>query len=47
MRCFNLGSDGSARKKVTRLQRDHLIEKISDEKGQEKALYRKTGTVML
>ena len=47
MRCFNLGSDSSARKKVTRLQRDHLIEKVSDEKGQQKALYRKTGTVML
>ena len=47
VRCFNLGSDASARKKVTRLQRDHLIEKISEEKGRQKALYRKTGTMML
>ena len=44
--CFNLGSAGSARKKVTRMQCDHLIEKISKEKGQEKALYRKTGNIM-
>ena len=47
IRCFNLGSDASARKKVTRLQRDHLIEKIGEEKGHQKALYRKTGTIML
>ena len=47
VRCFNLGSEASARKKVTRLQRDHLIEKISAEKGKQKALYRKTGTIML
>ena len=47
VRCFNLGSDASARKKVTRLQRDHLIEKISEEKGKQKALYQKTGTMML
>jgi hypothetical protein len=44
--CFNLGSAASARKKVTRMQCDHLIEKISKEKGQEKALYRKTGNIM-
>ncbi len=44
--CFNLGSAASARKKVTRMQCDHLIEKISKEKGQEKALYRKTGSIM-
>ena len=47
VRCFNLGSDASARKKVTRLQRDHLVEKISEEKGKQKALYRKTGTIIL
>ena len=46
VRCFNLGSAASARKKVTRMQCDHLIEKISKEKGQEKALYRKTGNIM-
>ena len=47
VRCFNLGSAASARKKVTRLYRDHLIEKISEEKGGEKALFQKTGTIML
>ena len=47
MRCFNLGSEASARKKVTRLQRDHLVIKISEEKGKQKALYRKTGAIML
>ena len=47
VRCFNLGSAASARKKVTRLCRDHLIEKISEEKGGEKALFQKTGTIML
>ncbi len=47
VRCFNLGSAASARKKVTRLCRDHLIEKISEEKGGQKALFQKTGTIML
>ncbi len=47
VRCFNLGSPASARKKVTRLSRDHLIEKISEEKGGQKALFHKTGTIML
>ena len=47
VRCFNLGSAASARKKVTRLYRDHLIEKISEEKGGQKALFHKTGTIML
>jgi len=46
-RCFNLGSDASARKKVFRLQRDHLVEKVRDERGTEKALYCKTGTMAL
>ena len=46
-RCFNLGSASSARKKVTRLCRDHLITKVSEEKGGEKALFHKTGTIML
>ncbi len=47
VRCFNLGSAASARKKVTRLYRDHLIEKVGEEKGTQKALFHKTGTVML
>ena len=46
VRCFNLGSAASARKKVTRLQRDHLVEKV-EEKSSQKALFRKTGTLML
>ncbi len=47
VRCFNLGSAASARKKVTRLCRDHLIEKIVEEKGAQKALFQKTGNIML
>ena len=47
VRCFNLGSAASARKKVTRLYRDHLIEKVSEDKGGQKALFHKTGTIML
>ena len=47
VRCFNLGSSASARKKVTRLCRDHLIEKISEEKSGQKALFQKTGNIML
>ena len=47
IRCFNLGSDASARKKVFRLQRDHLVEKVREEWGTEKALFRKTGTIIL
>ena len=45
--CFNLGSAASARKKVTRLCRDHLIEKVSEDKGGEKAVFHKTGSIML
>ena len=47
VRCFNLGSAASARKKVSRLYRDHLIEKVSEEKNGQKSLFRKTGTIML
>ena len=49
MRCFNLGSDASARNKAMRLQRDHLIEKYEDfvENGKLKSKFRKTGTLML
>ena len=47
MRCFGLGSDASARKKVFRLQRDHLVEKVREERGKEKALFRKTRTIMM
>ena len=47
MRCFNLSSEGSARSKTSRLLRDHLIEKVREEHGQEKAVFRKTNTVLL
>ena len=49
MRCFNLATEGAARSKLSRLLSDHLIEKVSDSRGNEKVqtLYRKTGTVML
>ena len=46
MRCFNLGSVDSARKKTFRLWRDHLVEKIKEEKRGEKALFRKTGIML-
>ena len=47
MRCFNLSSTSSARGKVSRLIRDHLVEKIREERGTEPALYHKTGTIIL
>ena len=47
IRCFNLASTASARKKVSRLYRDHLIEKVREEKSGQKALFHKTGTIML
>ena len=47
MRCFNLGNNASARAKTSRLLRDHLIEKVQEEKGGEKAVFRKTGTIIL
>jgi hypothetical protein len=42
-----VGKDASARKKVFRLQRDHLVEKVREEHGTKKALFRKTGTIIL
>ena len=47
MRCFNLSSESSARSKTSRLMRDHLVEKVREEKGTAKALFRKTGTILL
>jgi hypothetical protein len=47
MRCFNLSSESSARSKTSRLMRDHLVEKVREEKGIAKALFRKTGTIIL
>ena len=47
MRCFNLSSASSARGKVSRLMRDHLVEKIREERGTTSALYHKTGSILL
>ena len=47
MRCFSLSSEASARSKTSRLLRDHLIEKAQEERGSQKAVFRKTGTQML
>ena len=47
MRCFNLGSSSSARNKISRLVRDHLIVKVREERGNEKALFHKTGTIIM
>ena len=47
MRCFNMSSSSSARSKISRLIRDHLVEKIREERGSEPALYHKTGTIIL
>jgi len=49
VRCFNLGNEVSARKRINRLTKDHLIENFSSyvENGTTKAKYRKTGSIML
>ena len=49
IRVFSMASDAAARSKISRLQSDHLIEKVSDGRGNAigKAVYRKTGIVML
>jgi len=47
MRCFHLSSESSARSKITRLIRDHLIIKIREEKRSVKALFQKSGTIIL
>ena len=49
MRCFKLNSLNSARTRVKRLLKDHLIEKAGEyvENGTTKAKYRKTGVLML
>jgi hypothetical protein len=49
MRCFNLGSEASARMKIKRLLKDHLIAKVSDSRqtGNQMTIYCKTGIAML
>ena len=48
-RCFSLGTINSARTKIGRLIKDHLIEKIDEiaENGTHKAMYKKTDVLML
>ena len=46
-RCFNMGSAASARNKISRLLRDQLIEKVGEAKGDDKALFRKTGRIII
>ena len=49
MRCFGLDNNTSARKRIVRLMKDKLVEKLEEhvENGHIKAKYRKTGTLML
>ena len=47
VRCFNLSGSASARAKISRLIRDHVVEKIREERGATPALYHKTGTFLL
>jgi hypothetical protein len=49
MRCFSLKTSNSARTKLVRLQKDHLVEKLEDivENGHTKSMYQKTGALML
>ena len=49
MRCFRLNSESSARMRISRLMKDHLVEKLGEvaENGTHQALYCKTGVVML
>jgi hypothetical protein len=46
IRSFNLSGSSSARGKIYHLLRDHLIEKIREERGPVPALYRKTGIIL-
>ena len=47
MRCFGLTSSSSARNRTCSLIRDHLVEKVREERGTLQALYRKTGATIL
>ena len=49
VRCFRLANEGSARAKISRLQRDHLIEKMNDGRGKnnKETVFCKTNTIML
>ena len=47
-RCFSLTNEAAARMKISRLMKDHFIEKAGDfvENGTTKSVFRKTGRVM-
>ena len=47
-RCFSLTNDTVARVKISRLMKDHFVEKVGDfvENGTTKAVFRKTGRAM-
>ena len=49
IRCFDLKNYASARTRVVRLMKDGLVEKLDDfvENGTTKAIYKKTGAVMI
>ena len=48
MRCFSLSNDTVARVKISRLMKDHFVEKAGDfvENGTTKSVFKKTGRVM-
>lgn len=48
VRCFQLKNTQAAYMRISRLMKDHLIEKVEDfaEGGTTKSRYRKTGTLM-
>lgn len=48
MLCFSIAKDNIARARISRLVKDHFVEKVGDyvENGTTKAIYQKTGKVM-
>jgi predicted HTH transcriptional regulator len=47
MRCFGLTNNAAARKRISRLVSDRLVEKIRDERNGVQALFCKTGVAIL
>ena len=48
MLCFSIAKDNIARARISRLVKDHFVEKVGDyvENGTTKAIYQKTGKAM-
>ena len=48
MRCFGLNTNSSARVRVARFLKDHLVERLAEfvENGTTKVKYKKTGTML-